>query len=631
MWSGEHLDMKIGRQVLLDDASLGIREGERVALVGRNGCGKSTLLRIVAGLEHGVRGNIAPKRDLRAAYMPQDVSLHSDKTVPELVREGLEYFESLLERYGNTSQNDPEHLRIEHLITMHDAWDIEKKLEAVLDKLSLIDLSAPFNSLSGGEQRRVMFARAVIAEPELLLLDEPTNHLDVETIEWIEKYLASYRGACLFVTHDRYFLDRIAGRIVELDHGKMLSCSGSYADFMEMKANLVHIQDIETAKRNQFLKKEIEWVRRSPKARLKKNLGRVQRFEELSAVKAPERTGEVELVIPRPERLGNKVVNVKNASLSLGGRELFTGFSFDFTAGSKVGIIGPNGSGKTSFLRMLVGKLQPDSGSVEVADTVRFNYIEQNRISLSPENTVCEEVAGESEVVDLGGEQISIWGYLKRFLFEDERIKTKVKYLSGGEKARLVLAKILKSGGNFLILDEPTNDLDLSTLRILEEALINYPSSLIVVSHDRYFLNRVCNHIIGFSGCSPVLDSEVGDYDYFFSKKQEREAALSAERLPQKKSSAPENTTLSPPPKPSRKKLSYSEERELNSMEERIAEAEQLVADKENAFLEPGFFARNAKEMPRLNAELEEARLAVEALYARWEALEEKRRQLSQA
>ena len=619
IWSAEHLNLSIGRQVIFADAEFSIGEGERVAITGRNGCGKSTLLKIIAGLEQPSSGDIAIRKELRIAYLPQSADIGVTGTAKEVLQSGMAEFEEMHKLYDTLPQNSPEHRKIEHLLDLHDAWNCENKLDKMLHKLNLDFPDRDFQTLSGGEKRRVLLGRALIAEPELLLLDEPTNHLDITTIEWMETFLASYKGACCFVTHDRFFLDRIANRIVELDHGKFYSCIGSYADFLAAKAFRIEAEDAETARRRSFLRREVEWVRRSPKARLKRNLGRLKRYEEQAAISAPERTGDIELVIPYPSRLGNKVVDLKKVSLSRGGKKLFSDLDYEFTVNHKVSIVGPNGCGKSSLLKLLTGELLPDSGKVEIADTVEFNYIDQSRLALDPEKSVVEELSEGVDFVDLGNSRISVWGYLKRFLFEDERINTKVRNLSGGEKARLLLAKILKQGGNFLILDEPTNDLDLATLRVLEEALIDYPSTVLVVSHDRYFLNRVCSHVIVFEQDKVV--STVGDYDYYLSKFAEAAKSSAAAEKPQETASAPaQNRRKSAP-----KKLSYSEQRELDGMEEKILEAEEKVSSLEAEFCDPELFAKRPKEVPEIQAALEEAKAALETLYARWEELENKK------
>lgn len=628
VWSAENLNLSIGRQVIFDDASVAVMEGERLALVGRNGTGKSTLLKIIAGLEKPSSGDIHIRNNFRTAYMTQDVDFVTDKSIRDVLREGLEYFEQLLDEYARVSQNSPRHGEIEHILNACNAWNLENKLDTALQKLDLNrHCDTPFHLLSGGEKRRIVLGRAIIGDPDLLLLDEPTNHLDVATIGYIEEYLKNFRGSCLLVTHDRFFLDRIADRIIELENGKFFSCVGSYADFLAAKAEARHAEDMEVSRREKFLRREIEWVRRSPKARLKRNMGRIRRFEELSAIQAPGRMGEAELVIPEPERLGNKVVDLIDVSLNFGERKILDRFNFEFTSGHKVGIIGANGAGKSSLLKLITGELSPASGTVKIAETVQFNYIDQRRLELDEEKSVYDEVAGGVDVISLGREKISVRAFLKRFLFEDERINGKVKYLSGGEKARLLLAKVLKRGGNFLILDEPTNDLDLPTLRVLEEALAEFNSTLIVVSHDRYFLNRVCNHIIAFEEISPgkgyVPVSTPGDYDYYMSVRNRHLDNLRA-ALPQEKKPLPAAVPVVEKKPEKGKKLSYREQQELLHMEENIAEAEAALEAVEAKFSEPDFFVKHAKDMPAFEAELAAAKARVETLYARWEELENK-------
>ncbi len=622
LWTGDGMGYTIGRDTLLKDAFFSIFDGERVALVGRNGCGKSTLLRIICGQEQLSAGTVTQARDLRIAFMPQDFDWKSEKTVREVVREGLEVFENAIrdyEAHRNPDQNAA-------FLDFHQAWNTENKLDAMLDKIGFGGShgNRPFTELSGGERRRALLARAIIGEPELLLLDEPTNHLDIHAAAGIEAFLETYRGACLLVTHDRFFLDRVATRIVELDHGKLYSVDGSYADFLEAKAEREYNEDVLEQKRKAFLRREIEWVRRSPKARLRRNLGREKRYYEIAAQTGPERTGDMDLVIPPPSRLGNKVVELKDISLSLGGKTLLDHFTCEFTAADKVGIVGANGVGKSSLLKLITGERMPDSGSVEVARTVEFNLIGQNREQLEPEKTVLEEVGAGKEFVHFGSERLTVWTYLKRFLFTDDRIKTQVKYLSGGEKARLALAKELKNGGNFLILDEPTNDLDLPTLRILEEALAAYPSTILVVSHDRYFLNRVCNHILAFDEPGhPTMD--VGDFDYYMSHRANTVQTPSNSGGSGKKSVAAEPVTAK---RSASKKLSYMEDRELKQLEDRIPELEDSIAGIEAKFSDPA--GMSAAEMQTLTAELDEKRAELEKMYARWEELAAKLEALTQ-
>ena len=619
LWSVRHLFLNIGMQTIFDDADFSVHENEHVALVGRNGCGKSTLLRIIAGEFANVRGDIAIANNLRIGYLPQNFAVDSNRTVRENVLDGTAYWLDLLKKYEDKRTPLQEHERIEHLLNMHDSWDVMRKAENVISKFNL-DGARKCEGLSGGEMRKVALARAIVASPDLLLLDEPTNHLDVTVIRGIEKFLDSFKGSCLFVTHDRYFLDRLADRVVELDQGKFYSYDGSYADFMAGKMERETKLSIAEEKRKHFLAKEIDWIRRSPKARLKRNLGRVKRFDELNSIQDIKIAADMELLIPDPPRLGNKAVDAENISLSFGDKTLFKNFSFEFVPGSKVGIIGPNGIGKSSFLKVLTGELEPDTGKIKYAPALEFNYIDQGKVTLDLEKTVAEEISGGVETIDLGTEKISVWGYLKRFLFEDERINTQVKYLSGGEKARLILAKILKNRCNFLILDEPTNDLDLSSLRMLEDALENFGGALLIVSHDRYFLNRLCDTIIAFEGNGEIY-VQTGDYDYYLEKFEEREAKKLAAAAPKTKpATAPVIQSA-----PKSEKLSFKENKELEEMEEKIEALDEKICEIEALFSAPDFFEKHGKDSPKLQAELEDLKNQQTALYERWEFLEQKK------
>ena len=617
IFSADGLSFSIGTQQLLDDTGMTAHEGERIALVGRNGAGKSTFLRIITGEELITDGKIIYARDLRINFLKQDFTLDESRTVYENIHDGLEYFIDLLHKYETLPLNSPEHTRLEQEINKHNAWNPEQRMKEIMTRLNTPAPDRKCDTLSGGEKRRVALARTVVSEPDLLLLDEPTNHLDTETINWIEDYLAAYRGTCVFITHDRYFLDRVATRVIELDNGKLYSYDGSYAAFLEGKAEREEREDAKDAKRRKFLRSEIDWVSRSPKARLRRNLGRLKRFNEAAAETNVQRVGDIDLVIPDASRLGNKVVDLKDVSLQFDGVTYIPKFNFEFEAGCKIGIVGRNGTGKTSLLKIITGQLSPTTGSAEIAPTVEFNYVDQGRLKLNPERTVFEEIGEGSEFVTLGEERIGIWGYLKRFLFEDERIKTQIKYLSGGEKARLILAKILKQGGNFLILDEPTNDLDLSTLRLLEEALEQYKGCVIVVSHDRYFLNRICSGIIAFEGDAKV-EYTLGDYDYYLEKRKERDKRIIKKEVKKESASSP----APPPQKP--KKLSYLEQRELDSMEEKVMEVDAEIERIESMFADPDFFKKHGDQSAELHSELTELKEKSENLYARWEELENK-------
>ena len=454
--------------------------------------------------------------------------------------------------------------------------------------------------------------RALISRPDLLLLDEPTNHLDTESIEWVGDFLETYPGAFLLATHDRYFLDRITDSIVELADGAVYSYSGNYTDYLLAKAERETTAEASEHKRQMFLRRELVWVRRGPSARRTKSKERLDHYFEVAGQAPPELDSDVDLVIPPPPPLGNRVAELVNVGMELGGNRLFSGLNLALVAGQRLGITGRNGLGKTTLLKIIMGQLSPTEGTVKIGQLIRFNYVDQTRLQLNDERTVLDEMSDGTEFVIFGEQRISLRAYLKRFLFTDERIVAQVKYLSGGERSRLLLARILKNGGNFLILDEPTNDLDLPTLRVLEEALIAFPGVVVVVSHDRYFLNRVCTDILAFEG----------DYDYYAEKKQRAAAAAreSAGEWTAKPSATrpPDGASKSARPR----KLTFKETRELEGMEAAILAAEQNIARIEALFAEPDFHRQHGQRTPELTAELTAEKARVARLYERWQELE---------
>jgi ATP-binding cassette subfamily F protein uup len=429
----------------------------------------------------------------------------------------------------------------------------------------------------------------------------------------------------LFITHDRYFLDRTSTGIVELFRGKFKSYSGSYNQYIKAKADEFERESIAEDKRNKFLKKELEWVRKGAKARTTKAQYRMNRYYEMAGEKGPEREGDMELVIPPPPRLGNKVLELQNVSMSFGERTLFDNLNLKFTPGMNIGVLGRNGVGKTTLLKIITGLLKPTSGNVEISDNVVFNYIDQERVALNNSNTVLEEISEGKDFITLGSQKITIWAYLKRFLFEDERIKTKVGYLSGGDRSRLMLAKILKQGGNFLVLDEPTNDLDLQTLRVLENALAAFQGCAVIVSHDRFFLNRICSGMLAFEK-EGGLRYEEGNYDYYMEKYRERVRLLDAQKTREKQTSK-----SSSKPKTNRpRKLTYKEQKELDSMEETIMSKEERKEEIESLFLDPEFYKTPPDDVKKLQNELKKLKNELDALYLRWEELEEIKRNAGQ-
>ena len=613
------LEVHFGEQIILDKASLSIHEGDRIGLVGKNGAGKSTFLKILAGTFTQDNGKVAKKKDLEIGFLTQEFTLDFSKNVHENIYSGAERIHKLIEDYESVAFDSQRKEILEKRITELDGWNLDKRISQIILALNAPNGERIVTELSGGEKRRVALCRALISQPDLLILDEPTNHLDTVSIEWIEKFLSSYKGTCLFVTHDRYFLDRIANRVVELSNGNFYSHSGNYTDYLLNKAERQAIEEAEERKRKNFLRKEFEWIVRGPKARRTKAKSRIDNYFEIASQQNLETEIDVELVIPPAERLGNNIVELKDVGFKINDRKLFDHLSFNFDAGRRLGIIGQNGVGKTTLLKIILGLLEPTTGSVEIGETTSFNYIDQSRLLLNDEDTVIEAIGEGSTFISFGNQQLKIWTYLKRFLFTDDRINSKVGRLSGGERSRLTLAKILKNGGNFLLLDEPTNDLDLPTLRILEEALLSFKGCFVVVSHDRYFLNRVCNGILAFEGNGKIYFSE-GDYDYYHEKKLLREKSTA--KL--KESGKRKDTRV----QQKRKKLTWKEAKELETIEENILNAESEVKKIEEIFLSPDVYEKYADKMGELNAQLETAKNNVELLYARWEELETKKSEI---
>ncbi|MFA6467430.1 MAG: ATP-binding cassette domain-containing protein [Bacteroidota bacterium] len=610
--AAKDISIRFGEQVVLKEASLNIHQADRIGLIGTNGSGKSTLIKIVAGLIEPDSGDISRKRDLITGYLSQDFTLDESKSVFENIMDGAHDVIDILREYESLPyDSDRRHILEEH-IHLLDGWNLENRVEAAMHSLNVPDKNRDITTLSGGEKRRVALCRAIISRPDLLILDEPTNHLDTQSIEWMEEFLEDYAGACLFVTHDRYFLDSIANRIVELSNGLCYPHSGNYTDFLIDKAERQTQLESEEKKRNNFLRRELEWVRRGPKARTTKSKSRLKNYFEIADKEGFQAEKEVQLLIPPPAGLGSTILNLKHVGMELGGRKLFSRIDLLFDKKRKLGIIGRNGLGKTTLLKIILNELEPTEGSIEVGERTQINYIDQSRIALNDENSVLKEIGEGNDWIMFGENKVTVWNYLRRFLFADDRINTKVEKLSGGERSRLLLAKILKNGGNFLILDEPTNDLDLPTLRVLEEALVDFEGCVIAVSHDRYFLNRVCNGILAFEGDGHVHFSE-GNYDYYIEK---RNARLSVEAEMEKQ------MKLDTPSKSEPKKLKWKEAKELESIEQDILKAEEEVHRIESLFAADDFYQKHGDKVDHLNKELESGKEKVERLYARWNELE---------
>lgn len=613
-----------GDRAVLDHATLAIDEGDRIGLVGHNGCGKTTFVKILAGLQSADGGEVIRRRDLVISYLPQDFMLNPAKDVFENIRDGAKPVLDLIAEFESLPHGAKRHAELEHRITALEGWTLDRRIETAMARLNCPDGDRPIDTLSGGEKRRVAMCRALVSDPDLLILDEPTNHLDPESIEWVAEFLDDFHGAFLVVTHDRYFLDRVTKRMVELSGGRLFSHTGNYTDYLLDKAERQAAEATVEHKRQMFLKKELAWVRQGPRAQRSKQKNRFERYYETAAQDGPAIEEDMELCIPPPPQVGNRVVELSNLGMELGGRVLFRGFNFTFENGRRIGVAGRNGLGKTTLLRIITGELAPTEGTVKTGQLTKINYVDQGRVQLNEENTALEEAGDGTEFVLFGDARLSLRAYLKRFLFADDRITTQVKFLSGGERSRLLLARILKNGGNFLILDEPTNDLDLPTLRVLEEALIAFPGTVLVVSHDRYFLNRVCTDVLAFEGGGKIHHS-AGDYDYYLEKKQRAGAAAALGNTPLLSADIPKGTqngVAKKTPSARPRKLSFKEAQELEGMEAQILATDADIARIEALFASPDFYRTHATQTCQLTGDLAAAKEHLAKLYARWEELE---------
>ncbi len=621
--SANDLTLAFGHQRLLDGVTVAVAPGEKVGLVGRNGCGKTSLLKILAGDTTADAGQITRRRGMRAGYLPQEFELDGARTVRENIEAGAADLLGWLRRYEKGEGSEAELGALLHNIEHADGWNLETRIRTEAAALGVPPLDAMVGPLSGGEKRRVAICRALAAQPDLLLLDEPTNHLDAETILWLEGFLREYQGAVIFVTHDRYFLDNIATRIVELADGRAFSHPGNYTAYLESKAVRQQITEQSERRRQRFLKVELEWVRSGARAQRTKAQHRMRLYYDVAGQEAPPEEREMDLLIPPPPEMGNSMVDLENAGASWGegdGRHwLFRHLDLVLKPGQCTGVVGRNGVGKTTLLRICMGDLRPNEGTVKIGRLTKINYVDQARMQLDPSKNVMEQVADGGETVLFGEERMSARAYLRRFLFADDRALEPISKLSGGERARLMLARVLKRGGNLLVLDEPTTDLDLPSLRMLEEALVDFEGSVLVVSHDRYFLDRICDQVVAFEDSGIFV--QPGSYSYYLEKRRERDAATAARRAVYRRE---DFKSVEPAaPKPARpRKISYKEQRELDGMETVILETEERVAALEATLNDANFYATRAAEAPKIIADLDALRAEVARLYARWAELE---------
>ncbi|HEY5020911.1 MAG TPA: energy-dependent translational throttle protein EttA [Gemmatimonadaceae bacterium] len=512
--------------------------GAKIGVLGANGAGKSSLLRIMAGVDQDFQGEAWPHEGTRIGYLSQEPQLDLSKNVKDNVevavkstRDLLRKFEEISNKFAEPMSDDEmtklldQQAKVQEKIDAANAWDLDRKIDIAMDALRLPPADADVSKLSGGEKRRVALCRTLLEEPDMLLLDEPTNHLDAESVAWLERYLADFPGTVVAVTHDRYFLDNVAGWILELDRGAGIPYEGNYSSWLDQKRTRLATEEKQASARQRTLERELEWVRMSPRARQTKSKARIQKYEELATAAEGEKVMQNEIVIPPPARLGNDVVIAKGLKKAYGDNVLFDDLSFSLPRGGIVGIIGANGAGKTTLFRMIAGKEKADGGSLTIGDTVQLDYLDQTR-ELNDANTVYKEVSEGNDVIQVGKREMQTRAYLAQFNFKGSDQQKKVKDLSGGERNRLHLAKLLKSGGNLLLLDEPTNDLDVDTLRALEEALVDFPACAVVISHDRWFLDRIATHILAFEGNSETVwfEGSYRDYAEDFKKRKGADA-----------------------------------------------------------------------------------------------------------
>ncbi len=535
---------------ILKDIYLSFFYGAKIGIIGLNGSGKSTLLKIIAGLDKSFEGEVVFSPGYSVGYLPQEPELDNSKTVMEVVEEGVHDIVAMLKEYEEINDKfglpeyyeDPDKMdklmnrqaELQDRIDATDAWNIDSKLERAMDALRCPDGDESVAHLSGGERRRVALCRLLLTEPDILLLDEPTNHLDAESIHWLEQHLQQYKGTVICVTHDRYFLDNVAGWILELDRGEGIPWKGNYSSWLEQKTARLAMEEKVASKRRKTLERELEWVRMSPKARGTKSKARLSAYDKMLNEDVKQKEEKLEIFIPNGPRLGDKVLIANNISKGFGDKLLFENLSFSLPPAGIVGIVGPNGAGKTTLFRLMMGLVQPDSGSFEIGETVKIGYVDQAHEAIDPEKTVFEVISGGAEYVQLGGKLVNARAYVGRFNFSGADQEKKCGVLSGGERNRLHLALTLKSEANVLLLDEPTNDIDVNTLRALEDGLEDFAGCAVVITHDRWFLDRIATHILAFEGDSQVVFFE-GSYSEYEENKRKRCGDIDPHRIKYRK------------------------------------------------------------------------------------------------
>ena len=620
----QNVDFGVGGPLLLDHVDLTIEPGERVCIVGRNGAGKSTLMRLMAGELKPDDGEVRVQNGVVVARMAQEVPQNTQGSVFDVVAEGLGDLGALLARYhhavhdGDMAAMAAAQARIE----AGNGWDLDRRVQQVLERLELPG-DADFAALSGGMKRRVLLAQALVRAPDILLLDEPTNHLDIEAIDWLEGFLKTFPGSLVFVTHDRGFLRALATRIVEIDRGRVTSWPGDYDNYLRRREERLHAEAQENARFDKLLAQEEVWIRQGIKARRTRNEGRVTALKAMRRERAARRdlTGKVKMEAATSQASGKKVIEITGVSQAFGDRILLRDASATILRGDKVGIIGPNGSGKSTLLKILLGELRPDAGKVELGTNLRIAYFDQHRSQLDDTRNALENVAGGRDFVEINGSRKHVVGYLQEFLFSPERARAPITRLSGGERNRLLLARLFAQPSNLLVMDEPTNDLDVETLELLEELLLDYPGTLLLVSHDRDFLDNVVTSTLVLEG-----DGRLGDYVGGYTDWLRQRPVPASAAAPAVTPGKPPAASAAPPPAPveaaPRRKLSYKDQRELEQLPGRIEQLETDIAARTAAMQDPAFYRQDGAAQQRANADLAALQAELDAAYARWEALD---------
>ncbi|MEZ5505224.1 MAG: ATP-binding cassette domain-containing protein [Gammaproteobacteria bacterium] len=620
------LHLAFGGPELLSGASLTLDKGERVCLVGRNGTGKSTLLKVISGQIKPDDGIVEMAPGTKVAWLEQEVPQDARGSVFDVVASGLGDVGSLLKEYHHlleaVSHGDDKAFaqmeQVQKQLEAQDGWQLQQRVDTVLSKLDL-NGDAEFLAQSGGVKRRVLLARALVQEPDILLLDEPTNHLDIESIGWLEEFLLQYRNAVLFITHDRAFLKKLATRIVDLDRGKLTDWPGDYENYLRRKEEVLHAEALEWERFDKKLSQEEVWIRQGIKARRTRNEGRVRALEAMRKERAQrrERQGNVKATIQQAESSGQKVIEAEHINVSFNGRPIVKDFSTVILRGDRIGIIGPNGVGKSTLIQTLLGQRQPDSGKVTVGTNVQVAYFDQLRAQLDENMNVRDNVSGGRDTVTINGQQKHIMGYLQDFLFSPERAHTPIRSLSGGERNRLLLAKLFTKPSNLLVLDEPTNDLDIETLELLEELVSNYQGTILLVSHDRQFLNNIVTSTFAFEG-DGVINEYVGGYDDWL---RQRKPLTNKAPLKETSSTKPEPKPEAKPA-PAKKKLSYKEQRELETLPQTIEKLEKELANLHQQLADPNLYQQGADKLQALQKQVADAELALEVAFERWAELD---------